>query len=72
MDIKEKITEAVNKIKSDPQLQEQFKSDPVKAVESVVGVDLPDDAADKVVTGVKAALAGDKLSGAADAIKKLF
>ncbi len=72
MDIKAKIEEVVGKIKNDPQLMEKFKKDPVKAVEGVLGVDLPDDLVEKLVTGVKARLAGDNLSGALGSLKKLF
>ncbi len=72
MDIKEKIEEAVSKISKDKSLQEQFQKDPAKTVESVLGIDLPDDVSEKIVAGVKAKLAGDKLSGAADKLKGLF
>ena len=72
MDIKARIEEVVGKIKNDPQLMEKFKKDPVKAVEGVLGVDLPDDLVEKLVTGVKAKLAGDNLSGALGSLKKLF
>ena len=72
MDIKAKIEEVVGNIKNDPQLMEKFKKDPVKAVEGVLGVDLPDDLVEKLVTGVKAKLAGDNLSGALGSLKKLF
>lgn len=72
MDIKAKIEEVVGKIKNDPQLMEKFKKDPVKAVEGVLGVELPDDLVEKLVTGVKAKLAGDNLSGALGSLKKLF
>lgn len=72
MDIKEQISSVVEKISKDSALQEQFKKDPIKAVEKLLGVDLPDDVMEKVVSGVKAKLAGDKLAGAADALKGLF
>ncbi|MBQ2937084.1 MAG: hypothetical protein IJD96_12690 [Lachnospiraceae bacterium] len=72
MDIKEKITEAVEKITKDKALQQQFKDEPVKALEKVLGVDLPDDIMEQVVQGVKAKLTADKLSDAADVLKKLF
>ena len=72
MDIKEKITEAVEKITKDKALQQQFKDEPVKALEKVLGVDLPDDIMEQVIAGVKAKLTADKLSDAADALKKLF
>ncbi|MDO4318429.1 MAG: hypothetical protein Q4C48_09520 [Lachnospiraceae bacterium] len=63
MDIKEQITGAVEKITKDKELQAQFKKDPVKTVENVLGVDIPDGVVDKVVDGVKAKLGADKLSG---------
>ena len=43
MDIKAKIDEIVKKVKSDDAFAEKFKKDPVKAVEGVLGVDLPDE-----------------------------
>ncbi len=72
MDIKEKIEELVEKIKKDDSLMDDFKKDPVKVVEKLVGVDLPDDMIEKVVDGVKAKVSVDKLSGAMDSLKKLF
>ncbi len=72
MDIKEKIQEMVEKVTSDKDLQEQFQKEPVKAVEKVLGVDLPDDIVEKVVDGVKAKLTVDKVSDVAGALKKLF
>lgn len=75
-DIKEKIQEIVTKVKNDGDLMEEFKKDPVKTVEKLSGVDLPDDVVKKVADGVKAALAGGKLADAAgdikDKLKKLF
>ncbi len=72
MDIKAKIGEITDKIKNDPSLKEDFTKDPEKAIEKLLGVDIPDGAVGKVVDGVKAKLTADKLSGAADALKKLF
>lgn len=72
MDIKAKIEEIVEKVTKDKDLKEQFQKDPVKAVEKVLGVDLPDDVIEKIVAGVKAKLTGDKLAGAADSLKNLF
>ncbi|MCH5344622.1 MAG: hypothetical protein J1E64_11330 [Acetatifactor sp.] len=72
MDIKEKINEIVEKIKKDPSLMEQFQKEPVKAVEKVLGVDLPDDVVEKIVDGVKAKISVDKVSDLAGSIKKLF
>ena len=72
MDIKAKITEVVEKIKNDKELQAQFKEDPVKAVEKLLGVGLPDDMVEKIVDGVKAKMTADKLSDGLGALKKLF
>ena len=72
MDIKAQITTVVEKITKDKELQELFKKDPVKAVEKVLGVDLPDDVVNKVVDGVKAKLSVDKAAGVVDSLKKLF
>lgn len=72
MDIKTQITTTVEKITKDKELQELFKNDPVKAVEKVLGVDLPDDVVNKVVDGVKAKLSVDKAAGVVDSLKKLF
>ncbi|MBR5798427.1 MAG: hypothetical protein IKY23_00035 [Lachnospiraceae bacterium] len=72
MDIKEKIQEAVEKLTKDKSLMEQFKKDPVKALEKALGIDLPDDIMEKVVDGVQAKLTADKLSGALGGLKKLL
>ena len=72
LDIKEKVTELVNKIKSDEALQKQFKENPVKAVESLLGVDLPDEQIQKIVEGIKAKLTVDTAKDAVEKLKKLF
>jgi len=72
MDIKEQIKKAVDSISKDKRLQEQFQKDPIKALESVLGVDLPDDVVNQVIQGVKAKLTADNVSDAVDAIKGLF
>ena len=64
MDIKAKIDELVGKIKSDKSLAEKFQKDPVKTVEGLIGVDLPDDQIKSIAEGVKAKLNLDKVSGA--------
>ena len=69
MDIKEQIEKIVDRIKNDDDLREQFQKEPIKAVESVLGIDLPDDVIQKVVEGVKAKISVDKIGGI---FKKLF
>ena len=67
MDIKKKIEEIVDKIKSDDGLKKQFASNPIAAIESLLGVDLPDEQIKKIVDGVKAKISlddiGSKLGG---------
>lgn len=67
MDVKAKIEEVVNKIKADEHFAEKFQKEPVKAVEEVLGIDLPDDVINNVIDGVKAKIdvdgIKDKLSG---------
>ena len=76
MDIKAKIEELVEKVKSDKDFAAKFKADPIKAVEGVLGVDLPDDKINDIIDGVKAKVnlddLGDKLGGIADKIGGLF
>lgn len=72
MDIKAEILKIVDKIKDDENLLEKFKKDPVKAVESIIGVDLPDDIMEKVVDGVKAKISLDKAGDLLGGLKKLF
>ena len=72
MDIKEQIESIVEKLQKDKALQVQFKKDPVKAVEKLLGVDLPDDMVEKVVAGVKAKLSLDDVSGIVGNLKKFL
>lgn len=72
MDVKKLIEEAVKKLTDNKGLLEQFQKEPVKVLEKILKVDLPDDVMEKIVTGVKGKLTADKISGAADMLKKLF
>ena len=71
MDIKEKVTEVVEKIKNDPKILAEFEKEPVKTVEKIVGMDLPDELIEKVLDGIKK---GDIKEGMdiGDIMKKLF
>jgi uncharacterized protein YpuA (DUF1002 family) len=70
--VKEKIEEIVKKVKEDEGFADKFKSDPVKAVESVLGVDLPDDQINGIIEGVKAKINVDNAGGLVDKVKGLF
>lgn len=72
MDIKEQITQVIERVAKDDGLRSGFQKDPIKAVEQVLGVDLPDEAIEKIIQGVKAKLTADKVAGAVDSLKKLF
>lgn len=72
MDIKEKISEIVDKIKNDDDLLDSFKKDPIKTVEGLIGVDLPDDVMQKVVEGVKSKITLDNAKDALSSLKGLF
>jgi uncharacterized protein YpuA (DUF1002 family) len=61
MDIKEKVNELVEKIKSNPQMLERFRNEPVKVIEELLGVDLPDEQIEKVADMVKAKIDLDKV-----------
>jgi hypothetical protein len=61
--IKDKIDDIVDKIKSDKTLMTRFKSEPVKVVEELIGIDLPDDQIEKLVEAVKAKINLDKVGG---------
>lgn len=63
MDIKAKIDELVSKAKSDPNLLEKLKKDPVAAIEGIIGVDLPNDQIQKVAEGVMAKIKLDDIGG---------
>lgn len=69
MDVKEQIMKVADKIAKDKELQAQFQKEPVKALESVLGIDLPDDIVEQVIQGVKAKLMTDKMAGAVDSLK---
>ena len=72
MDIKDKIEEIIEKVKSDKDFSSKFSRDPVKAIESVLGIDLPDDQIKSLIDGVKAKVSLDQAGGLLGSIKKLF
>ena len=55
MDIKGTIDQIVSKLQGDPNLLENFKKDPIKTIEGISGIDIPDGMEQQVVDGVKAA-----------------
>ena len=59
--IKDKINEIVEKIKNDKDIAAKFKKDPITTVEGLIGIDLPNDQIEKIVDGIKAKIALDKI-----------
>ena len=72
MDIKEKATELVEKIQNNPKLLKEFKDNPVKVVEELIGIDLPDDQIKKVADLVKAKIDLDKAGALLEGLGGLF
>lgn len=70
--IKEKIEEITEKIKADDNLLENFKKDPVKTLEKLLDIDLPDEAIEKLIDGIKAKITLDKASDLLGGLGKLF
>ena len=54
MDIKAKIEEITNKVKSDPEFAKKLLENPAKTVKEVTGVDLPEEQVNAIIAGVKA------------------
>ena len=71
-DVKAKIDELAGKLQKDPTMLKSFQDDPIKTVEKLVGIDLPDDQLKPLVAGIKAKLAAGDLGGKLDGLKKLF
>lgn len=61
MDIKANVTELVEKIQKNPALLKEFQENPVKVIEAIVGMDLPDAEMMKLAELVKAKLDLDKV-----------
>jgi len=72
IDIKAKIEEIVAKIKADPKLLASFKDEPIKTVESLIGIDLPDEQMKPLVDGIKAKLAAGEIGEKLGGLKNLF
>lgn len=72
MDIQKIITEVLDKLTKDKSLKKQFLDNPVKALEKLTGIDLPDDQIDAIIAGVKAKLDIDDVAGKAKGIMGLL
>lgn len=71
-DIKEKIEKLVKKATTDKKFRAKFEKDPVKAVEEVIGIDLPDETINSVIDAVKAKINVNDINKTAKGILKFF
>ncbi len=71
-DLKSKIEEAVKKLQSDPALLQKFQKDPIKAIETLFGVDLPDEQLKPLIAGIQAKLAASDIGSKLEGLKNLF
>lgn len=66
-DIKKEVEELVQKLQKNPKLLKEFTENPIKVVEDLIGIDLPDAEIKKLAELVKAKIdldkAGDLLKG---------
>ena len=65
-ELKEKIEEIVKKLTENKDLLSDFKKEPIKTVEKLLGIDLPDEKLEAIVEGIKAKLAIDDIGDVAD------
>ena len=74
MDIKKMAEELVEKIQKNPKLLSRFRSEPVKVIEELTGLDLPDAEIEKLAELIKAKIdldkAGELLKGIGGLFKK--
>lgn len=80
MEVLDKVEDAVKELKENDELRAEFKDEPVKTLEKLTGLDLPDEKVKKVVDLVEAkiddadvdekmAALGDKLEDFGDDLK---
>ena len=65
-DVKAKVDELVKKISSEKDLARKFVKNPVKTVEDLLGVDLPDEAVKKIIEGVREKINIEKIGALLD------
>ena len=71
MDIKEIIENIVEEITKNKNIKEEFEKEPVKVIERIANVDLPDELVEKVIDGVKAKITLDKIDDVVDTVGDL-
>ena len=71
-EIRDLIKKLADKVQSDDEIKALFKKEPVKAVEKILGVDLPDDVVKKIIDGVKASITFEDAKDLLGSLKKLI
>ena len=71
-ELKAKLDEIVDKIKKDKNIAAKFQKDPIGTVESLIGIDLPNDQLEGLVDMIKAKINLDKAGDALKGLKGLF
>ena len=71
-EIKDLIKKLADKVQSDDEIKALFKKEPIKAVEKILGVDLPDDVVKKIIDGVKASITIEDAKDLLGSLKKLL
>ena len=72
MDIKATVEKAVKKLMDNPAMLKKFEKEPVKVIEELIGVDLPDDLVNQLVDAIKAKITVEKAGAALQGLGKLF
>ena len=72
MDVKATIENAVKKLMSDKNLMAKFEKNPASVIEEIIGVDLPDEIVNQIVSGIKVKLAATQVGNALEGLGKLF
>ncbi len=72
IDVKELIEKAVELLTKDENLMESFKKEPIKTIEKLLNIDLPDEALESIVKGVKAKIDLDKVGDVLGKLGGLF
>lgn len=67
--ISDTVERVVKMLKEDKSLLKRFKEEPIKVLEEILDIDLPDEKIEEVITLIKAKLAADKVEDTVDDIK---
>ncbi len=71
-DVEELVEKAVSALKGDNNLLDAFKEEPIKTIEKLLNVDLPDEILEKIADAVKAKINIDDAKALFGKVKGLF